>query len=160
MQAQEAHTIVERSVGDMLSLIRDTLELEVVFVGEFVEGHRVFRHMSKDEGFLLVDVGDSHPLDVSLCWRIANGRFPSLAHNVRELVATYDLPPLYEGLGGHVGVPVRLSDGRLYGSLCGFSTRACPHLQEQDVKRMEIAATAIARLLAQAEGRDVISLDD
>ena len=59
-----------------------------------------------------------------------------------------------------MGVPVRLTDGRLYGSLCGFSTRACPHLQEQDVRRMEIAAMAIARLLAQAEGRDVISLDD
>ena len=55
---------------------------------------------------------------------------------------------------------VTVQNGRLYGSLCGFSTKACPHLQAQDVRRMEIAAQAIARLLAQAEGHDVIALDD
>lgn len=160
MHSEHAHSIVERSVGNMLNLIRDTLELEVVFVGEFVEDQRVFRHVSKYEGMALIEVGGSHPLDISLCWRIANGRFPHLACNVRELVDEYELPPMYGQLGGHVGVPVRLGDGRLYGSLCGFSTKACPHLQAQDVKRMEIAALAIARLLAQAEGRDVIALDD
>jgi GAF domain-containing protein len=160
MHSEQAHSIVARSVGDMLNLIRDTLDLEVVFVGEFVDKERVFRHVSKREGVALIEVGASHPLDVSLCWRIANGNFPYLACSVRDLIEEYELPPLYSALGGHVGVPVRLSDGRLYGSLCGFSTKACPHLHAQDVKRMEIAAQAIARLLAQAEGRDVIALDD
>lgn len=160
MQAQQAQSIVARSVGDMLNLIRETLELEVVFVGEFVEGKRVFRHISKAPEMTLVEVGMSHPLDVSLCWRIAQGRFPSVAANVRDMVQEYELSPVYGLLGGHVGVPVRLADGRLYGSLCGFSTKACTHLQRQDVRRMEIAAQAIARLLAQAEGHDVIALDD
>jgi len=160
MHSEYAQSIVERSVGNMLNLIRETLELDVVFVGEFVEGQRVFRHVSKSAGVALIEAGDAHPLDLSLCWRIAHGRFPHVACNVRELVDEYELPPLYGQLGGHVGVPVRLADGRLYGSLCGFSTSACPHLQAQDVKRMEIAAQAIARLLAQAEGRDVIALDD
>ena len=160
MHSEHAQSIVERSVGNMLSLIRETLDLEVVFVGEFVDGQRVFRYVSKLGEMALIEVGASHPLDVSLCWRIAHDRFPSLACNVRDLVDEYGLPPIYGQLGGHVGVPVRLADGRLYGSLCGFSTKACPHLKAQDVKRMEIAAQAIARLLAQAEGRDVIALDD
>lgn len=160
MESQEAQSIVARSVGDMLNLIRETLDLEVVFVGEFVEGERVCRHVSKEVDFPLIDVGVAHPLDVSLCWRIAQGRFPSFTPSVRDIFVEHQLPPAYEALGGHVGVPVRLSDGRLYGSLCGFSTKACPHLQAQDVKRMEIAAQAIARLLAQAEGRDFIALDD
>lgn len=160
MRSEQAHTIVERSVGDMLRLIRETLDLEVVFVGEFVDGERVFRHVSQREGVDIIQVGGAHPLDVSLCWHIVHGRFPALVPNVRELIDQYALPPLYEALGGHVGVPVRLGDGRLYGSLCGFSTKACAHLQPQDVKRMEIAAQAIARLLAQAEGHDLIALDD
>ncbi|MBS0452241.1 MAG: GAF domain-containing protein [Proteobacteria bacterium] len=160
MHSEHAQSIVERSVGNMLGLIRETLELDVVFVGEFVNDQRVFRHVSKDDGMTLIEVGGAHPLDLSLCWRIANGRFPALVCNVREVVDEYELPPIYMQLGGHVGVPVRLGDGRLYGSLCGASTKACPHLQAQDVKRMEIAAQAIARLLAQAEGRDVIALDD
>ncbi|MBS0341907.1 MAG: GAF domain-containing protein [Proteobacteria bacterium] len=160
MHSEHAQSIVERSVGNMLDLIRETLELDVVFVGEFVADQRVFRHVSKDESMTLIEVGGAHPLDVSLCWRIANGRFPSLVCNVREVVDEYELPPIYQKIGGHVGVPVRLADGRLYGSLCGASLKPCPHLQAQDVKRMEIAAHAIARLLAQAEGRDVIALDD
>ena len=160
MHSEHAKSLVERSVGDMLNLIRETLELEVVFVGEFVNDQRVFRHVSQSEGMTLIEVGGGHPLDASLCWHIANGRFPPVVCNVREVVDAYELPPMYEQLGGHVGVPVRLADGRLYGSLCGLSLHACPHLQAQDVKRMEIAAQAIARLLAQAEGRDVIALDD
>ena len=46
-------------------------------------------------------------------------------------------------------------NGTLYGMLCGFSFEACPHLDERDVRRLEMAAHATARLIAQAEGRDI-----
>jgi len=39
--------------------------------------------------------------------------------------------------------------------LCGFSFTACDHLDERDARRLEMAAGTAARLLAQAEGRDV-----
>ena len=67
MHSEHAKSIVERSVGDMLNLIRETLELEVVFVGEFVNDQRVFRHVSRNEGITLIEVGGAHPLDASLC---------------------------------------------------------------------------------------------
>jgi hypothetical protein len=39
--------------------------------------------------------------------------------------------------------------------LCGFSFEPGTHLEERDVKRLEMAADAIAQLLAQAEGHEV-----
>jgi hypothetical protein len=50
---------------------------------------------------------------------------------------------------------VRFSDGSLYAVLCGFSFAPCDHLEERDVRRLEMAAAAAARLLAQAQGHDV-----
>ncbi|SCK16208.1 hypothetical protein VAR608DRAFT_1065 [Variovorax sp. HW608] len=49
----------------------------------------------------------------------------------------------------------RSADGGLYGVLCGFSLEARDHLGARDVKRMEMAANAAARLIAQARGLDV-----
>ena len=58
-------------------------------------------------------------------------------------------------LGAHIGVPVRFTDGSLYGVLCGFSFEAREDLSERDVKRLEMAANAAGRFLAQADGQDV-----
>ncbi|MDM0109947.1 GAF domain-containing protein [Variovorax sp. J22R24] len=139
----------------LLRVVREQLKLEVVFVGEFVAGERVFRHISAQAKALVVKAGQSHPLDKTICQRIVDGRIPRLLRNVREERAHYELPEYYEVLGGHIGVPVRFEDGSLYGVLCGFSFTACDHLDERDVKRLEMAASAAARLLAQAEGHDV-----
>lgn len=148
-------TAVEHSISELLRVVRELLDLEVVFVGEFLEGRRVFRHISAARNFAIIKLGESHPLDLTLCSRIAEGRFPAVAHEVSALIDMYGLSPALKGMGGHIGVPVRYDDGTLYGMLCGFSTEACPHLGGRDLKRLEIAAQTTARLLAQAAGHDV-----
>jgi hypothetical protein len=146
---------LERSIGMLLRVVREQLDLEVVFVGEFVGGERVFRHISAKAKEPVVKVGQSHSLDKTICQRIVDGRMPRLLRSVGQERTRYELPEYYEVLGGHIGVPVRFSDGSLYGVLCGFSFTACDHLDERDVRRLEMAAGAAARLLAQAEGHDV-----
>lgn len=146
---------LERSIGMLLRVVREQLKLEVVFVGEFVDGERMFRHISARAQEPVIQVGQSHPLDKTICQRIVEGRMPRLIGNVAQERTRYALPEYYEVLGGHIGVPVRFDDGSLYGVLCGFSFTACDHLDERDVRRLEMAASAAARLLAQAEGRDV-----
>jgi putative nucleotidyltransferase with HDIG domain len=47
------------------------------------------------------------------------------------------------GLGGSVGVPVRTSDGTLFGTL-GCLSHSAPALQQRDVRFMEVLATLIA----------------
>jgi GAF domain-containing protein len=146
---------LERSIGSLLRVVREQLNLEVVFVGEFVDGERVFRHVSAKAEEPIVKPGQSHPLEKTICQRIVDGRMPRLTRSIAQERLRYQLPEYYEVLGGHIGVPVRFADGNLYGVLCGFSFTECAHLDERDVRRLEMAAGAAARLLAQAEGHDV-----
>jgi|UPI00048332C3 hypothetical protein len=146
---------LERSMGSLLRVVREQLNLEVVFVGEFVGGARVFRHVSANAKEPVIQPGQSHPLDMTICQRIVDGRMPRLMKSVAQVRSRYQLPEYYEVLGGHIGVPVQFADGNLYGVLCGFSFSECAHLDDRDVRRLEMAAGAAARLLAQAEGHDV-----
>ena len=147
--------LIEISIGSLLRVVREQLQLEVVFIGEFVDGARVFRHIASRTEDAVIKPGEGHPLDETICQRIADGRMPCLTADVASVRSDYGLPLYYEALGAHIGVPVRLADGTLYGMLCGFSFEACPHLDERDVRRLEMAAHATARLIAQAEGRNV-----
>ncbi len=146
---------IERSIGGLLHIVREQIDLEVVFVGEFVEGRRVFRHVAAKDDEAIIEVGQSHEIDKTICQRIVDGRMPSVMESVARVRTQYGLPPVCDTLGAHIGVPVRFADGGLYGVLCGFSREARDHLGDRDVKRMEMAANAAARLIAQARGLDV-----
>ncbi|MDM0104486.1 GAF domain-containing protein [Variovorax sp. J22R24] len=148
-------SFTERCIGSLLRVVREQLNLEVVFVGEFVDQNRVFRQISAKALEAIIRPGDLHPLAESICQRIVDGRMPCLVPDVKSVRIANGLPDYYEALGAHIGVPVRFSDGSLYGVLCGFSFEPRADLDERDVKRLEMAAQATARLLAQADGRDV-----
>ena len=146
---------VERMIGDLLRVVREELRLEVVFLGEFVDGLRIFRHVSAEQVPEGLKVGGSHSLEDTLCQRIVDGRMPSVLDSVARVRASYGLSSAYERLGAHIGVPVRFTDGTLYGVLCGFSFEAREDLSEKDVSRLVMAANAAGRFLAQADGHDV-----
>jgi hypothetical protein len=147
--------LIERSIGSLLRVVREQLQLDVVFVGEFVNGHRVFRHVSSRPDAMKIAPGQGHPLDATLCKLVAEGRVPPLTRDLARTCREHGLPNFgCEGIA-HIGVPVRFGDGSLYGVLCGFTRGPSTHLDERDVARLEMAAEATARLLAQAEGRDM-----
>lgn len=150
-----AISLVERAIGGLLRVVREQLDLEVVFLGEFVEGKRVFRHIAAADLEAAIKVGEWALLDETVCQRIVDGRMPKVLESVARVREQYGLPPIFDGMGAHIGVPVRFTDGTLYGVLCGFSSQAREHLNERDVKRLEMAAASAARLLAQAAGHDV-----
>jgi hypothetical protein len=145
---------VQRAIGELLALVRDLLQLEVVFVSEVVEGRRVFRYIESQDGTARIQPGQSAPLEQTICQRILDGRMPNLVRDVNALREAQGLPRVFEGMGTHIGVPVRMADGRLYGMLCGFNMSGVTELDERDVRRLEVAAGAAARLLASADGRE------
>ena len=149
---------VARAIGELLQVVRETLDLEVVFIGEFSGGRRFFRHLSASMTPALIALDNSQALEYTICQRILDGRLPALIPNMRELPHAQDrLPPGTEMLTAYIGVPVHLPDGRLYGMLCGFSLLPHAPLDERALKRLEVAATAAARLLAQADGSTAAS---
>lgn len=106
----------------LLRAVRRHLSMDVAFVSEIVGGHRVFRYVDTDAGAEVIEVGCADPLDDSYCGQVLSGELPELlidpmAHPVSaRMPVTKDLP-----VGSHVSVPIRFSDGRIYGTFCCFA---------------------------------------
>lgn len=145
-------THLDESVGSLLRLIRTDLDMHVAFVSEFVDGHRVFRHVDQAPGMQVISYGESHPLEQSICQRIVDGRVASWIADVPAWQAAGLLPDLGVPVSTHIGVPVQLQDGHIYGTLCCF--RLDTHGEVPcalALKRLRMSAQLVARLIDESQ---------
>ncbi len=132
------------AVEHMLSDVRRALRMDVAFVSEFAEDQLVFRAIEGDAGSFGWREGQSFPLDESYCKRVLDGRIPQVVPDAKGEDATKDLRVTSEAdIGSYVAVPLVLSDGRLYGTLCCVSHAPDPWLRERDLGLMERAARQV-----------------
>lgn len=128
-----------------LRAIRTHLGMEVAFVSQFADGQRIFRYVDAAGGAPPIRPGDAGPLEESYCQRVVDGRLPELIRDASavpaaaELAVTAELP-----VGAHLSVPVRLSDGEVYGTFCCFSTRPDHTLTDRDLATMRVFADLTA----------------
>jgi EAL domain-containing protein (putative c-di-GMP-specific phosphodiesterase class I) len=144
------HRAVDVVVQDALASVRTLLGMEVAFLSEFSEGRRVFRYVDKAANDIPVRVDASDPLEDSYCQRIVDGRLPELMRDAcanaeaRTIAATTLIP-----VGAHLSVPLRLSDGRVFGTFCCFSRRADETLGERDVSTLRCFANMTAKFIEE-----------
>lgn len=139
-QALDAHAI-GFSTDDALRAIRTHLGMDVAFVSEFSGGRRVFRRVDAAPGHCPVREGEAGPLEDSYCQRVVDGRLPELIRDAAEIPAAAELPVTAAlPVGAHLSVPIRLADGRVYGTFCCFSTRPDHTLTDRDLAMMRIFA--------------------
>lgn len=143
------------AVEDMLQALRESLGLDVVFVSEFTDGQRVFRFVDRAAGAAPVLPGSAHPLALSLCQRVVDGRLPGFIADVAALAPDTDLPPLPVRVGTHLSTPIVLDDGRVFGTLCGFSSTPHPARQAEDLDVLRRCARLVARKLEHARASGV-----
>lgn len=148
--ADDSDLQIDRSVGEVLRLVRDHLQMDVAFVSHFEAGRRVFRQVVQDEAHPLLAVGASDPLEASFCQRVIDGRLPELVTNVARLPTFAELPATDFPIGAHLSTPIVLRDGSIYGTLCCFSFAANEALTERDLGRLRMAAQMTARLIDKA----------
>ncbi len=144
--------LVDEAVNRLLRLIRDDLKMDVAFVAEFVDGHRVFRHVDAGPGGVMILPGMSNPLEDSLCQRVVDGRIAGVVNDVPALGQTQALPVFPISIGAHIGVPVQRPDGSIYGTLCCFNFEPGSELGERHIKRLAMSAKLAGRLLDETEG--------
>jgi len=140
-------------ISEVLRDLRQHLKMDLVFVSEFLDGQRVFRFVEGDPA-LGIHVGDASPLEASYCQRVVQGRMPELVQDASAVQQALSLPPTGIPVGAHLSTPVQLSDGRVYGTLCCFSTQANRHLQTADLARLKGCARLVARKVEASEFRD------
>jgi len=149
---------VDHLLPGLLSSIRSHLGMDVAFLSEFTNGQRVFRYVDASSENQPVKVGNSDPLDESYCQRVTDGRLPELIQDAAALPAALELPVTKAlPVGAHLSIPVRLKDGRVYGTFCCFSFKPDYTLSPRDLSTLrvfaDLAADAIDRDLSTGRER-------
>lgn len=138
------------AIRRLLEVALRQLGTQVVFLSSVAQGRRtvqlaVGEHPSIRSGW-------SDPLDDTYCQRIVDGRLPEVVPDARHDPRTADLPATQTlSIGSYLGVPVALSDGQLYGTLCSLHPLPDAALGVKDVRVLRVVAHAVAELLESAE---------
>lgn len=138
--------LLDSTVTDVLAHLRRRLGLDVVFVGEFVEGQRKVRYVDRADSAPPISAGQGDLLEQTWCQRVADGRLPGLLHDAARLPPG-SVPPAPFRIGGFLSTPIRLRSGDVYGTLCCFSQQPRPELREADLQTLKQCAALLARRL-------------
>jgi EAL domain-containing protein (putative c-di-GMP-specific phosphodiesterase class I) len=142
--ARLTHDGSDEAVQRILSLARAAFDMDVAIVGTF-DGDFVVRAVDGENEWFDLEVGTRIPADRTYCQRMVQGDLPHLVRDILDDERTADLPITRDaGVGAYLGVPIRLWDGTLYGTLCCLSRTAEPTLNERDVRFMRVLAEIVA----------------
>jgi EAL domain-containing protein (putative c-di-GMP-specific phosphodiesterase class I) len=132
------------AIERILSLARAALDMDVAIVGSFEEDF-VVQAVDGEHEWFGIERGQHVPHGQTYCRRMIEGELPHLVCDAANDERTADLPITREaGIGAYVGVPIRLWDGSLYGTLCCLSRSAEPSLNQRDVRFMRVLAEVVA----------------
>ena len=146
--SERAPEIVKRA----LAAAREELSMDVAFVSEFTEQYMVFRDLVGDAEYFGLREGESIPLDNTFCQLLMAEHPPNLIPDTKNDARVKDLEVTgAAGIGSYVGIPVRFSDGRIYGTLCTLSHSPNPSLRERDTQFMKVLARMVGEYLERQE---------
>lgn len=165
--SESADALLERaasaSVDELLELVRTFAGVDVAFVGEFSLGRRIIRFVSGEGPAATTIVGRSHELGATYCRYIAAGAIPPVTDDTTEVPVLRSLDVTAElDIGSYIGVPIRLSDGALYGTLCGFGHEPCYEWPPGLLELLEAVARLVTAHLEAPEHTflDVLAVQD
>ncbi|MBZ6379851.1 hypothetical protein B5C34_13565 [Pacificimonas flava] len=136
-------------VDRLLRVIREHLDMDVAYVSEFQGDEGIFRHVDAPGFEDVIKVGDRRSLDEVYCRKIIDGRLPQLIPDTSRENEASSMP--ITGLvpiGAHISVPLRMSDGHIYGMFCCLNTKADPSLNERDLSLFRSFAELTAQDLS------------
>ncbi len=143
------------SIERALQAIREFLDMDIAYASEHLDGHQHIRLIEGDSTPSGTDPGYSMPLADSYCKLILEGRLPNMIPDTGANPLTAALPVTAEAdVGAFCSVPLRFSDGRLYGTLCAESSARREHFGPRDLEFMHVFARMISD---QLEHRALLS---
>jgi putative nucleotidyltransferase with HDIG domain len=140
------------SVESAVEAVREFLGMDIAYATEFVGSVQRFRVLRGEGESFGMNEGMSVPLEHTYCQRVLDGRLPNLMPDVRgdERSASMRATEAAD-IGAFATVPIRLSDGRLYGTLCAGSHAAAPSLDFRDLQFLNVFARIIADQIERAQ---------
>ena len=131
-------------VADALAAIRSHLGMDYAYLSEFDGEDLEFRAVDGTGPDHPFHVGGRIPLQDSYCWHIRAGNLPELISDAYELPFAVSLQVTHSAsIRSHVSVPIRRSDGSIYGMFCCFSPRPNKTLNTRDLQLMHLFAKLV-----------------
>ncbi len=139
-------TSAETQVRGLLSAAREQLCVDIAYFTKLTEGAERIDYMAGDRARFAFGEGTAIPLDETYCRRVIEGTAPNVVPDAACEPRMQDLPVTHV-LGSYLGVPVRLSDGRIYGTVCCASQDPNEGLTEAAEARIRGLAEGLATLV-------------
>ena len=142
---------IPETIEWVLEVAREELGMEVAFVSEFTQQRMVFRKLAGEAESFGWKEDESVPVDDTFCRLLLEGYIPNVIPDAKADGRVNFLNVTGKAdIGSYVGVPVRFSDGTLYGTLCVLSHSPEPSLAERDAQFIRV----LARLVAEQMERE------
>jgi len=139
-----AQGVGHSGVTQMLRTVRKHLGMDVAFISHFRESDRVLEHVDAD-GAAPIYEGQVIPLEDGYCLKIVRGELPQLIADTSLVPAAMALPETRAiPIGAHLSVPIELSAGEIYGTLCCFSREPNSTLCDRDLRMMRALGEVLA----------------
>ncbi|MCK2149188.1 sensor domain-containing phosphodiesterase [Marinobacter alexandrii] len=137
---------VSVSVSRLLSLLRQSFDMDIAFIGKFENGSRTTVFVDGKEGVELPKTGSfCHADEDTYCKKIAEGELPAIISDTSRNPITRKMPITDElSIGSYIGVPLYLSGGELYGTLCCMKRSSDRSLEQRDPAILRFVASVIA----------------
>lgn len=141
----------EPTVDRAVDAVRQFLGMDVAFTARISGGAQVWEAMNGGESFGMHS-GMGLPLEATYCQRVLDGRLPNVIPDVRADERAACLPITELGnVGAFVSVPLRFSDGKLYGTLCAASHQARSDLGYRELQFLLVFARMVSDTLERAQ---------
>jgi EAL domain-containing protein (putative c-di-GMP-specific phosphodiesterase class I) len=140
-------TPVEEQVAELLRTARSSLRLSTAFLSRLDGRMQTLEVVESSVPFLFpekIKVDQA----TSLCQAALDGEVPAVLPDLRDVPEAMRRPAAWvPRIRSFVTVPVRLSDGTLYGTLCAAGLSSDRELAERDRALMEVLARAAATVI-------------
>lgn len=139
-----AQGVGQSGVTQVLRTVRKHLGMDFAFISHFRETDRVLEHVDAD-GAAPIYEGQEIPLEDGYCLKIVRGELPRLIADTSRVPAALAMPETRAiPIGAHLSVPIQLSTGEIYGTLCCFSRQPNLTLGERDLSLMNALGEVLA----------------
>src|SRR5215218_8916003 len=143
--SERASERIPETIEWVLEAARKELGMEVAFVSEFTQQRMVFRKLAGEAESFGWKEGESVPVDDTFCRLLLAGRLPNVIPDAKADGRVKFLNVTGKAdIGAYLGVPIRFSDGRLYGTFCVLSHSPEPSLVERDAQFIRVLARLVA----------------
>ncbi len=129
-----------------LTFLRQKLGFQLCMVTR-AEGNDWTVLHSDDKGYGVVP-GDVFNWDDSFCCEMVKGLGPNIAADANQVPA-YAAAEIGRKIpiGAYIGVPLRIADGRLFGTLCGIDPSVQPHDISEHQELIEMLGEMLSTIL-------------